>query len=86
MALALEVEDAGHLLAVRLHYRPVNQLVPFRMLEAAPERPVFTIPAADIGPGADLMYYFEVLHDAGGGWFQPDPHEATPYHVVSVSP
>jgi hypothetical protein len=69
--------------AARLHYRAVNQLVPFRTLEAPSGRPVFTIPAADIGSGADLMYYFEVLHDEGG-WFEPDPHSATPYYVVSV--
>jgi hypothetical protein len=30
------------------------------------------------------MYYFEVLHGDSGGWFHPDPHEATPYHVVEV--
>jgi hypothetical protein len=37
-------------------------------------------------PSWDLMYYFEILNRAGGGWFYPDPQNATPYYVVKVRP
>jgi hypothetical protein len=30
------------------------------------------------------MYYFELLRGDGGGWFEPDPLERTPYYVVEV--
>ncbi len=70
--------------AVRLHYRPLNQQAKFKTLEAPASKPVFTIPAADISPRWDLMYYFEVLNREGGGWFEPDPDRATPYFVVKV--
>ena len=36
-------------------------LVPFKTLEAEPGA-TFTIPAADISPRWDLMYYFEVIN------------------------
>jgi hypothetical protein len=45
-----------------------------------------TIPGEDVSPKWDLMYYFEVLNRAGGGWFCPDPQTATPYYVVKVRP
>jgi hypothetical protein len=68
---------------VRLHYRAVNQLVPFKSVEAkAGER--FTIPGEDISPRWDLMYYFELLSTTEG-WFAPDPAKETPYYVVKVS-
>ena len=70
---------------VRLHYRPVNQLVPFKTLESAPGA-AFTIPASDISPRWDLMYYFEVINRANGGWFHPNPLKETPYFVVNVTP
>ena len=70
---------------MRLHYRAVNQLAAFRTLEAPPSpRTTFIIPGYDMSADTDLMYYFEVLHGRNGGWFQPDPDQATPYHVVAV--
>ena len=70
---------------VRLHYRPVNQLVPFKTLEAPATRGVFTIPGEDISARWDLMYYFEVLAPDGSGWFHPDPALTVPYYVVTVT-
>jgi hypothetical protein len=69
---------------VRLHYRPLNQLEKFKTLDALPQKPVFAIPAEDVSPRWDLMYYFEILHDGFGGWFEPNPDVATPYYVVRV--
>jgi hypothetical protein len=85
LSLTLRISPLGDVAAVRLYYRAVNQLVEFQMLEASPTREVtFTIPGVDISAKWDLMYYFEVLNKAKGGWFEPDPAVATPYHVVRV--
>jgi len=85
LQLSLSVVPSTAARIVRLHYRPVNQLVPFKTLEAPAARRVFTIPAEDISPRWDLMYYFEVLAADGSGWFHPDPAVATPYYVVTVN-
>ncbi|MGI8745235.1 MAG: hypothetical protein ACR2NN_22220 [Bryobacteraceae bacterium] len=84
LTLRLSIPDASHVRSVRLYYRPVDQLVPFKMVEARPGAE-FTIPGADISAQWDLMYYFEVINDANGGWFQPDPRVATPYYVVKTA-
>jgi hypothetical protein len=70
--LTLRIEAPG---PVRLHYRPMNQLVPFKSIAGPP----FTIPAEDVSPRWDLLYYFE-----GPAWFHPDPRTTTPYYVVKV--
>ena len=69
---------------LRLHYRTLNQLEQFKTVEKAPGED-FVIPGSDISGGYDLMYYFEVLNDANGGWFQLDPLVQTPYYVVQTS-
>ena len=81
LTLHLRVAPA-HVTAVRLYYRPVNQLAKFKMQESKPGEAVFHIPAEDVSPKWDLMYYFEILNDQKTGWFQPDPAVATPYYVV----
>jgi hypothetical protein len=85
LSLQLTITGGGAVRSVRLYYRPVNQLAKFKMLEAAPGAE-FTIPASDISPRWDLMYYFEVLNERDGGWFQPDPLRETPYYTVQVIP
>jgi hypothetical protein len=81
LVLRIAVTGSANIRLVRLHYRPVNQLARWQTLEAPPGVP-FTIPGRDVAARWDLMYYFEVIHRAGGGWFEPDPHTTTPYHVV----
>jgi hypothetical protein len=71
-SLTLRIEAPG---PVRLHYRPMNHLVRFKTLAGPP----FTIPAEDVSPRWDLIYYFE-----GPTWFHPDPRVGTPYYVVKV--
>jgi hypothetical protein len=50
----------------------------------------FTIPASDLRPNEDLIYYFEILDTvnggANGGWFDPDPSFALPYRVSAAMP
>jgi hypothetical protein len=84
LTLRLKVGEAEEPRTVRLHYRPVNQLAAFKTLEAAPGETSFTVPGAEITPAADLVYYFELLHGDGGGWFLLDPLTTTPYYVVRV--
>jgi hypothetical protein len=83
LPLELEISGAEKVRSVRLYYRPVNQLAQFKMIEAGPGGK-FTIPASDVSPRWDLMYYFEILNDRDSGWFQPDPLRETPYYVVKV--
>jgi hypothetical protein len=85
LTLELAISGSPKVRAVRLYYRTVNQLAEFKMLEAPPGVS-FTIPAREISAHWDLMYYFEVLNENNGGWFQPDPLRETPYYVVKVVP
>lgn len=84
MTVELRLAAPREVTAVRLWYRPVNQLAKFKLIENPADRLTFTIPGADISARWDLMYYFEILHRGGAGWFQPDPAVATPYYVVPV--
>jgi hypothetical protein len=85
LQLSLSIAPPAAVKIVRLHYRPVNQLVPFKTLEAPAARRAFTIPGEEISASWDLMYYFEVLAADGSGWFHPDPVTSTPYYVVTVN-
>jgi hypothetical protein len=83
LPLTLEIGRAGPISAVRLHYRAVNQLARFGMIEVRAGPPYrFTVPGTDVSARWDLMYYFEILRRDGGGWFVPDPDVRTPYFVV----
>ena len=85
ITLRIRIAPAAGVTRVRLHYRAVNQNVPFKTIEKpGGADQSFTIPAADVAAKWDLMYYFEILNDRGGGWFQPDPDRVTPYYVVHV--
>jgi hypothetical protein len=70
---------------VRLHYRALNQKVPFKTIEKPAARSrSFIIPGEHVSAAWGVMYYFEILDRADGGWFDPDPQKATPYYVVDV--
>jgi hypothetical protein len=86
LALAVRISPPAAVKAVRLHYRPLNQLAKFKTLENAGAKGTFTIPAVDVSPRWDLMYYFEILNRENTGWFDPDPRVATPYYVVRIEP
>lgn len=86
LTLKIRISPATEVTRVRLYYRPVNQQAEFKSLEIAAGQDSFTIPGEDVSPKWDLMYYFEVLNRAGGGWFCPDPQTVTPYYVVKVRP
>jgi len=83
LALSVRILPAAGVKAVRLHYRPANQLAQFKTIENAGAKGAFTIPAEDVSKRWDLLYYFEILSQ-DSGWFEPDPRAATPYYVVRV--
>ncbi len=84
LTLSLTIVPHTRAKTVRLHYRPLNALEKFRTLEAPASRARFTIPAEELTPEWDLLYYFEILGESGAGWFHPDPEKTTPYYVVRV--
>jgi hypothetical protein len=85
LPLRIRIAPAAGVTRIRLHYRAVNQNVAFKTIEKpGGVEQSFTIPAADVAAKWDLMYYFEILNDRGGGWFQPDPDRVTPYYVIEV--
>jgi hypothetical protein len=84
LRLVVKLKPAGRARTVRLHYRLLNAQEKFRTLEAPAGEASFTIPAAEVSPRWDLLYYFELLDERGGGWFHPDPFERTPYFVVAA--
>ena len=72
---------------VRLHYRNTSPRAMVRVVEKAGEASVsFTIPGSDLPANADLIYYFEIINTANGGWFDPDPLSALPYRVAAAIP
>ena len=85
LVLALHIAEPKSVSAVRLHYRPLDPAAMTKAIEMPAAADVtFTIPAADIAGNWDLLYFFEILHADGNGWFEPDPLTATPYRTVHV--
>ncbi|MBI5280529.1 MAG: hypothetical protein HY858_02520 [Candidatus Solibacter usitatus] len=84
LQLSLAVYPPTHVRTVRLHYRPLNQLVQWKTMDAPAQRALFIIPGEELDVRWDLQYYFEALNTERTGWFHPDPAQATPYYVVPV--
>jgi hypothetical protein len=82
--LTIQIPAAKEAQVVRLRYRPVDRPGPSGVIEKPATASVtFTIAPADLPP-SDLLYFFEILNRENGGWFEPDPATATPYHVVRI--
>ncbi|HEY4112374.1 hypothetical protein [Puia sp.] len=73
---------------IRLFYRAVNQQLEYKHLPM--ERNGSTgeyqaiIPASDIDPGYDLMYYIELMDKSGRGRIYPDLNKETPYKIIKL--
>ncbi len=72
----------------RLRYRAVNQHLDYEALpmKLDAESDVFqaTIPASQIDPKFDFMYFIEVMDNEGHGCIYPDLEQETPYVVVTL--
>jgi len=71
LKIALTISPTTGLRTVRLHWRPIHR-GPWQTIDAAPSSPVFSIPAASLMPSYDIEYFFEIVHNLGGGWFHPE--------------
>jgi hypothetical protein len=73
---------------VRLCYRSVNQQEDYRILQMLPEEGTdiyrAIVPAREINPVFDFMYFIEVMDNNGKGTIYPDLQKETPYKIVKL--
>lgn len=88
LAVSVEVQAPAGVKWVRVRYRAVNQQHDYRSLPMLPnagsDHYQAVIPAEDIVPTWDLMYFIEVMDNRGHGQIYPDLERETPYIVVRV--
>ena len=88
ITITAEVRATAGINWVRLRYRSVNQRQDYRMLPMLPSgKPNIyqaVIPAEDVVPKWDLMYFIEILDRAGNGRIYPDLETETPYLIVKL--
>jgi hypothetical protein len=88
LAITAEVRDPAGVKWVRVRYRSVNQKLDYKSLPMLPtgEKDQYraVIPAADVSPAWDLMYFVEVMDTRGNGAICPDLNRETPYVVVRL--
>jgi hypothetical protein len=88
LTITAEVNAPSGVKWVRLRYRSVNQHQNYRTLSMLPAGGIdhyrAVIPAEDIAPMWDLMYYIEAMDNDGNGKMHPDLNKETPYIVVKL--
>jgi hypothetical protein len=88
LAITAEVRDPSGVKWVRLRYRSVNQQQDYRTLPMLPtgEKDQYraVIPAEEILPIWDLMYFIEAMDKDGNGGIHPDLNQETPYVMVKL--
>jgi hypothetical protein len=86
--ISAEVTDRSGIKWVRLRYRGVNQYEDYKTLEmrstAASNQYEAVVPASDINPRFDFMYFLEVMDNAGNGAIYPDLRTEQPYVIVRL--
>ncbi|MBO0912530.1 MAG: hypothetical protein J2P13_12125, partial [Acidobacteria bacterium] len=87
LAISLEFESGAEPVAVRLHYRHVNQAERYQSTSFAPALNRFSavIPAAYTNSSYPLQYYFELRRGTGNAWLFPGlgkDLKTQPYFVV----
>lgn len=81
------VRDPSGVASVRLRYRGVTQFEDYRSLEmnaGAGDRYEAVVPADQIDPKWDFMYYIEAVDRTGNGRIFPDFEKETPYVMVPL--
>lgn len=76
--------------AVRFRYRSVSQYEDFKTVDmqatGRADECAAAVPASDVGPRFDLMYFIEAVDNAGNGRIRPDLYREQPYVVVRLDP
>ncbi len=89
LAISAEVRDPSGVKWVQLRFRSVNQRLEYQTLPMLPtgekDRYQAVIPAGQIDPKWDLMYFIEVMDTKGNGKIYPDLNKETPYLIVRLS-
>jgi hypothetical protein len=82
------VTDPSGVKWVRLRYRAVSQYEDYKTLEmrrvASSDDFEATVPASDVTPRFDFMYFIEVMDNAGNGAIYPNLETDQPYIVVRL--
>jgi hypothetical protein len=90
LRIVADVEDPSGVKWVRLRYRGLSEHQDFQVLNMLPtgqgSEYEATIPGENIDPHFDLMYFIEVMDNAGNGKIYPNLYKETPYAVVKVDP
>ena len=88
LTITAEVRDPAGVKWVHLRYRSVNQRQDYRTLPMQPtgikDQYRVVIPAEDIPPTWDLMYFIEAMDQQGNGRIHLDLDRQTPYIVVKL--
>ncbi len=88
LRVAARVTDPSGVKWARLRYRPVSQYEDYKSLEmrrvASTDDYEATVPASDVTPRFDFMYFIEVMDNAGNGAIHPDLETDQPYIVVGL--
>lgn len=86
--ISVQVDAAAGIKWVRLRYRSVNQHKDYKILQMQPdgEKDLYraVVPANQINPRFDFMYFIEVMDKNGKGTIYPDLTEETPYIFVQL--
>jgi len=89
LTIGAEVRDRSGIKWVHLRYRSVNQRLEYQTLPMLPtgrkNRFQAIIPAEQIDPKWDLMYFIEVMDTQGNGKIYPDFNKETPYTIVKLA-
>jgi hypothetical protein len=88
IAIAAKALDRAGVKWVRMRYRSLNQHRDYRTLALVPsgDEDLYrgVIPAEDIPPTWDRMYFIEAMDKHGNGRICPDLNHQTPYIVVKL--
>jgi hypothetical protein len=84
LAIAATVRDPDGVSVVRVHYRPLDETLPYEslVLERQGDKFVGTIPGEAIRGDFDFVYYLEAVDEGGAGCFFPDWTKTAPYIIV----
>ena len=88
ITIRAKVTGVNGLKWVLLRYRPLNQMFEYATLPMTPtaEKDIYevSIPAQEINPRFDLMYFIEVMDTSGNGKIYPDMNTQTPYIEIKL--